>query len=130
IVFPHVNKDMNSPPPAVKAEPAQTEGQKQKAKSETVGPPIDFMLIADQNLFNPERKIPVEKPQTPPPPPKPELVLYGTLIAGDTCVAYVEDVKSPMTSPGRGKRMKVLRMGDKVGDFTLTEIDANMIILV
>ncbi len=130
IVLPRVNKDMNFHPPAVKAEQAQAEGQKQKAESEPVVPPIDFMLIADQNLFNPERKIPVEKPQAPPLPPRPELVLYGTLITGDTRVAYVEDLKSPMTTPGRGKRMKVLTIGDKVGDFMLKEIDPDMIILV
>jgi len=132
IVFPSVDKEINYPPPAVKkASPPQAGGQKEKAKIEPAVPPIDFMLIADQNLFNPERKIPVEKPVAPPPPPRPELVLYGTLITGNTRVAYVDDLKAPpLTTPGRGKRMRVLTIGDKVGDFVLKEIDPDMIILV
>lgn len=129
IVSPHINREMNFTPPAVKAAPAPAEGQKQKSKSELPGPPTDFMLIADQNLFSPERKIPVEKPQAPPPPPRPELVLYGTLISDDTRLAYIEDVKAPLTTPGRGKRMKVLRIGDMVGDFIVKEINPDMIVL-
>ncbi len=129
IVSPHINKEMKLPPPAVKASPASAEGRKQKANSEPAGPPTDFMLIADQNIFHPERKIPVEKPQAPPPPPRPELVLFGTLITGDTRLAYIEDVKAPLTTPGRGKRMKVLRIGDMVGDFILKEIGPDMIVL-
>ena len=130
IVSPHISKEMNFRTPVVNAAPAPAAEQKQKAESEPVRPPIDFMLIADQNLFNPERKIPVEKAEAPPPPPKPELVLYGTLINGNTRLAYVEDVKVPITTPGRGKRMKVLRIGDMISDFKLTEIDPDKIILV
>jgi hypothetical protein len=130
IVSPRINKEMKFSPPVVKAAPAPAAGQKQKADTEPAGPPIDFMLIADQNLFNPERKIPVEKPQAPPPPPKPELVLYGTLISGNTRLAYIDNVNAPVNTPGRGKRLKVLRIGDMVNDFTLKEIDPDRIILV
>jgi len=131
IVSPHIDRKMNFPPPVVKAAPAPAEGgkQKEKAGSEPAGPPIDFMLIADQNLFHPERKIPVEKPQAPPPLPKPELVLYGTLINGDARLAYVDDIQRPLTTPGRGKRMKILRIGDMVSDFKLTEIHPDLIVL-
>jgi len=129
IVFPTVNKEVNLPPPAVKAAQQQAEGRKEKARSEPAVPPIDFMLIADQNLFNPERKIPVEKPVAPPPPPKPELVLYGTLITSDTSLAYVDNIKAPLTTPGRGKRLKVLRIGDMVSDFMVKEINPDRIVL-
>ncbi len=44
-------------------------------------------------------------------------------------MAYIEDVKAPLTTPGRGKRMKVLRIGDMVGDFILKEIGPDMIVL-
>lgn len=128
VVSPGINKEINFSPPSVKAAPAADAGQKQKAESEPAGPPIDFMLIADQNLFNPERKIPVEKPQVPP-PPKPELVLYGTLITDNTRLAYIEDERSPRTTPGRGKRMRVLRIGDRVSDFIVKEIRPDMIVL-
>ena len=130
IVVPRINKEMNFTPPAVKAAPAPAEGRKQKTMSGPAAPPIDFMLIADQNLFNPERKIPVDKALAPPPPPKPELVLYGTLINGDTRLAYVEDIKAPVITPGRGKRLKVLKIGDMVNDFRVTEIDPAIIVLV
>jgi len=130
IVSPRINKEMKLPAPAVNIAQASAAAQKQKAESEPVRPPIDFMLIADQNLFNPERKIPVEKAEAPPPPPKPELILYGTLIEGNTRLAYVEDVKAPVTTPGRGKRMKVLKLGDMISDFKLTEIDPDKIVLV
>ncbi len=132
IVSPAINKEKNFFPPAVKTAPvpAAAEEQKQKAGKEPAAPPTDFMLIADQNLFHPERKIPVDKPQSAQPPPKPELVLFGTLITGNTRVAYVDDIKSPLTTPGRGKRMRVLKIGDMVGDFTLKVIDPDKIILV
>ncbi len=131
IVSPGMDKEINFPPPVVKAVPAPAADQTQKAeKSEPAGPPIDFMLIADQNLFHPDRKIPVEKPQAPPPPPKPELVLYGTLITGHTRLAYIDNIKAPLTTPGRGKRMRVLRIGDMVSDFILKEIHQSMIVLV
>ena len=131
IVSPAINKERNFSPPAVKTAPAPAagEGQKQKVRSEPAGPPNDFMLIADQNLFHPERKIPVEKPQAAQPPLKPALVLFGTLITGNMRVAYVDDIKAPLTTPGRGKRMRVLKIGDMVGDFMLIEIDPDKIIL-
>jgi hypothetical protein len=127
IVSPNIDKEMNFPPPVAKAAPAVD--QKQKAGSEPAVPPIDFMVIAEQNLFHPERKIPAENPQAQPPPPKPELVLYGTLINDNTRLAYVDDLKAPVTTPGRGKRLRVLRIGDLVGDFTLKEIHPDRIVL-
>jgi hypothetical protein len=89
----------------------------------------DYTIIAEANLFHPERKIPVEKKEEKL-APKPELVLYGTVVSGDLSVAYVEDTKSPYTTPGRGKRPKVLRKGDVIGGFTLKEVAATRITLV
>ena len=130
IVSPGINKEMKLPPPVVKTTPATAAVEKQKAGSEPAGPPIDFMLIADQNLFHPERKIPAEKPQAAPPPPRPELVLYGTLITGNARLAYIENINAPLNTPGRGKRLKVLRIGDMASDFMLKEIYPDRIVLV
>jgi hypothetical protein len=90
---------------------------------------LDYILIAAENPFHPERIIPVEKKEIPP-PPKPELVLYGVTIAEDFSIAYVEDKRTPLTTPGRGKRHMVLKKGDSIGGFTLKEIHPERIILV
>lgn len=39
-------------------------------------PPSDFTLIAEENLFHPDRKIPAEKKEEQP-LPKPDFVLYA-----------------------------------------------------
>lgn len=93
--------------------------------------PSEYIIIAERNLFHSERVIPVEKKKEEekalPPLPKPELVLYGTLISDDISLAYVEDKTSPITSPGRGKRIRVLKKGADIGGFILKEIKADMI---
>ncbi len=89
----------------------------------------EYAKIADENLFHPERKIPVEKPVEQP-LPKPEFVLYGTLITDDLQLAYIEDLKAPLSTPGRGKRQASLRKGDKMSGFTLKEIEAEKVVMV
>jgi hypothetical protein len=91
--------------------------------------PSDFLIIAEQNLFHPERIIPSEQ-QEEQPLQKPDFVLYGTLIADNISVAYMEDKKSPRTTPGRGKRQTALKKGDTLSGYTLKEIDPEQVILV
>jgi hypothetical protein len=86
-------------------------------------------VVAEENVFHPERRIPPEKREEAQ-LPKPDLVLYGTILNGDVSVAYVEDKKSPYTTPGRGKRPRVLKKGDAIGGFVLKEIDPTRITLV
>jgi hypothetical protein len=111
-----------APPQESAAAPAQ----------ETTAPQIpslsEFMEVADRNLFHPERRVPEKKEQKE--LPRPDLVLYGTLMDGGLSYAYVEDKKSPHSTPGRGKRQLVLKKGDSVGGFILKEIQANQILLV
>jgi hypothetical protein len=87
------------------------------------------MVIAEQNLFHPDRKVPVEKKEAQQ-LPKPELILFGTLITDGMSVAYVDDKKNPKTSPGRGKRQTVMKKGDAVSGFILKEIETDRIMLV
>jgi hypothetical protein len=89
----------------------------------------DYMIISEENPFHPERKIPVEK-KVEQPLPKPEFVLYGTLIAGDLKLAYLEDLKSPRSTSGRGKRQVALKQGDSLSGFTLKEIEAGKVVMV
>jgi hypothetical protein len=90
---------------------------------------MDYTMIAEENLFHPERKIPVEKKEEQP-LPKPDIVLYGTLITDDISLAYIEDLKAPFSTPGRGKRQTALRKGDTISGFTLKDVEADKILMV
>jgi hypothetical protein len=91
--------------------------------------PLEYTLIAEQNLFHPERKIPAggrdEKLL-----PKPEFILYGTLITDEYSIAYMEDRKSPRITPGKGKRQIPLRKGGIISGFTLKEIEVDRVIMI
>jgi hypothetical protein len=92
-------------------------------------PVADYAVISDRNLFHPERKIPPEKkPENT--VPKPEVLLYGTLITDDASYAFIEDMKAPYSTPGRGKRQITLKKGDHLSGYTVGEIEANRIVLV
>jgi hypothetical protein len=126
IVFPLVDKKPDFSPPAIKALAKPTKNQ--MAAGVPTAAPIDYTVIADQNVFHPDRKIPVDKPQEKN-LPKPELVLYGTLITDNVSLAYVEDKKAPLTTTGRGKRLRVLKRGDTMSGFALKSIEPDRIVL-
>lgn len=86
---------------------------------------MDFAMVTEQNLFHPERRIPLGKEL-----PRPDLVLYGTLITGTTSIAYVEDRKAPYSTPGRGKRQVALKKGSLVSGYVLKEVYPERIVLV
>ena len=89
----------------------------------------DFMLVAENNLFHPERRIPPEKKEEVA-LPKPELILFGTLINGKEDLAFIEDKRSPKTSPGRGKRQVTVKKGDIINGFVVASIETDRIKLV
>jgi hypothetical protein len=91
--------------------------------------PADYMNIAEDNLFHPERRIPPEK-KVEQELPKPDFVLYGTMVSDDLNVAYLEDLKAPRTTPGRGKRQTAVKKGDVFGGFTLIQVAADSIVMV
>lgn len=126
-VSPFMDRVIRYVPPSLK----KTAGAKKEKSSEHNSPSLaDYVIVAEQNLFSPERKIPVEKKEEQQPLPKPEIVLYGTLISGDSRLAYLEDLKAPQSTAGRGKRQIVLREGDTLGGFTLKEIEPDKIVMV
>ncbi|MCG2720563.1 MAG: hypothetical protein L6290_00895 [Thermodesulfovibrionales bacterium] len=90
--------------------------------------PSDYALIAEANLFHPEREIPPEK-QKQQELPRPELVLYGTLISDSISLAYLEDMKAPRKTEGRGRRQIVLRIGDTLSGYTLKNIEIDKVIM-
>jgi len=105
-----------------------SEKEEKPAQSQTANP-ADYTIIADQNLFHPERKIPPEKKEEAA-LPKPEFVLYGTMITDNQSFAYLEDKKSPRSTPGRGKRQTALKKGDSMSGYTLKEIDHDKVVMV
>ena len=100
-----------------------------QADQEKTPSPLDYVLISEQNLFHPDRKIPEEIKEAAP-LPKPDFVLYGTLMTADTTIAYMEDKKSPQSSPGRGKRQTPLKLGDSMSGFILKGLDTDRAIMV
>jgi hypothetical protein len=127
LLFPLTEMPVTYNPPPVKkptTEKTETEPPLQQTHD-----PMEYILIADQNLFHPERKIPPEK-KAEAPLPKPEFVLFGTLITSDLGIAYLEDKKSaPVTTPGRGKRQTALKKGESLSGFILKELFNDRVVM-
>jgi type II secretory pathway component PulC len=90
----------------------------------------EYTIISEENLFHPERRIPPEKKAEEAPLPKPDFVLYGTLMADDIKLAYLEDLKAPRSTAGRGKRQVAMKKGDALSGFTLKEIETDKVVMV
>ncbi|MDP1991351.1 MAG: hypothetical protein Q8K00_10020 [Syntrophales bacterium] len=128
IIVPFLNRTIQPTLPA--AGIAETEPTSQPASLPHPSQ-ADYAIVGEQNLFHPERMIPPEnKVETAVVIPKPELVLYGTLISDNLSIAYIEDKKAPYSTPGRGKRQTQLKKGDNVSGYVLQEIEPNHIVLV
>lgn len=93
----------STPSPKKNAETVEEEETQASAPSIT-----EYAVITEQNLFHPDRKIPVEK-KVEGPLPKPDFVLFGTLIADGVSLAYLEDAKAPRNTAGRGEKTGSLK---------------------
>lgn len=113
-------------PPSAKKAPAGGNEEQQSAQMQAPSP-MDYIMIAEQNLFHPERKIPVKETQQS--LQKPEFILYGTLITNELSLAYIEDKKSPQSTAGRGKRQNTLRKGETLSGFVLQEVDTEKVVM-
>lgn len=132
VVLPFFNGGVAYTVPSLK-KPAISAGAEQPKPAEARVPsPADYLVIGDQNLFHPERKIPVPPPAKveAPPLPTPDFVLYGTLETADLAVAFMEDKKAPKMTQGRGKRIITLKLGDSLSGFVLKEIDKDRVVMV
>lgn len=81
-------------------------------------------LIAQNNIFNPDRKeFPVLASGTAEqakPVARPQIVLYGVMIADDYQTASISNPGRPMQ---KGEReIKTLKVGDRVGDYKIAKI--------
>jgi type II secretory pathway component PulC len=113
----------------VKAATPLAAEQKKSAAVEPPNPPLqDYAVVAEKNLFHPERIIPVIKVVVE--VPRPEFVLYGTLIANNVSIAYISDSKVPRTTPGRGQRQTGLKIGETMSGYTLKEVLPDRVVMV
>jgi hypothetical protein len=126
LLSPLLNMKTAYKPPAVAK---QTAAPKEEIPAPVQSPPLsDYMVVAEQNIFHPERKIPPEAKDEKA-LPKPDIFLYGTLVADNMRLAYIEDKKSPQSTPGRGKRQTVVKQGDVISGFVLKSVEADRIVL-
>ncbi|MCJ7495968.1 MAG: hypothetical protein MUP68_17320 [Deltaproteobacteria bacterium] len=115
--------------PETRSESAfKTEALAVKEKPESVQ---SFRIIAEKNIFSPERKdfpspalTPAERPQ---PIVRPQVILSGVVIFGDYQAA---SVSIPGRPPGKGERdAMTLKVGDKIAEYKLAKISADRITL-
>jgi hypothetical protein len=90
----------------------------------------EYAAVSEENLFHPDRKIPPEKKAEEKPLPKPDFVLYGTVLAEDVRIAYLEDLKAIQNTTGRGRRQVAVRQGDVFSGFTLKKVNNDGVVLV
>lgn len=104
---------------------AEGDEQPQSTVQETAPPLQDYLVIADQNLFHPERRIPALTAEV----PRPEFVLYGTLITETVRIAYLIDKKAVRSTPGRGPRQNSLKIGETLSGYQLREVNHDHILM-
>ena len=126
VIFPLTRMNAGYVLPQVKTKIIEQE-EKPEEKSNSILP-SDYAMIGETNLFHPERRIPIDKKADE--IPKPELVLYGTMVQGGVQLAFIEDKKNPKTTPGRGNRQTVIKKGETIGGFVVSEIGTDRITLM
>lgn len=100
--------------------------EKYQGGRDAMAPPVqDYLVVAEQNLFHPERRIPPLTAEV----PRPEFVLYGTLVSDHTRIAYISDKKAVRSTPGRGNRQNSLKIGDSLSGYQLREVHHDHIVM-
>jgi len=100
------------------------------AFSITPGPSLreSFVVISEKNIFHPDRKEylsqTVEQAKS---TPRPQIQLYGVAITGEVQTAFISNPTKPLPKGERG--IKTIKIGDQVGDYKLTQILPDRVIL-
>jgi hypothetical protein len=128
VITPFLNMEVKTILPAVRRSATETT---ERSASPQLPSLAAYAVVSEQNLFHPERKMPAEKKAEVQKVviPKPDLMLYGTLIADDMSIAYVEDRKAPLPAGGRGNRQMRLKKGDSINGYVLREIEPDRVVL-
>ena len=80
-----------------------------------------LMVIAEKNIFNPDRKefsLPAVEPAKP--MSRPPIQLYGVMITNDLQTVSIANPTKPL--PKGEREIKTIKIGDRVGDYRLTQI--------
>jgi len=121
--------DVKVPSPSISTTGSAAQKNDQTAEQQAAVPPMqEYALLAEKNLFHPERIVPPLKKEDA--VPKPEFVLYGTLIVDNVRIAYLSDKKAPRSTPGRGTRQTGLKLGETMSGYTLKEVSPNGAVMV
>jgi len=91
-------------------------------------PHTSLLVIAEKNIFNPERKeFPVPSGGQAKPAARPQIILSGVMIAEDYQIASILIPGRPLA---KGEReVKTLKLGDHLGEYKLTRISPDRITL-
>jgi len=80
-----------------------------------------FMVIAEKNIFHPERKeFSLPSLEQAKPGARPPIQLYGIMITEDLQTASVAQSGKPL--PKGEREIKTLKIGERIGEYTLTKI--------
>ena len=129
MIFSLVNAGFEFSLPPAKSPDAAIAEEGIKAAESALPNPDDYTIITEQNLFHPDRKI-VASAKGSAPLVRPDFVLYGTMITDDANIAFLDDLKAPRSTPGRGKRQWALSLGDKLSGYILSEVYADSAVMV
>ena len=87
-----------------------------------------FVVIAEKNIFHPDRKefltLTAEQPKA---TPRPQIQLYGVMITDDVQTASIANPTKPL--PKGEREIKTIKIGDRVGDYKLTQILSDRVTL-
>ena len=86
------------------------------------------MVIAEKNIFHPDRKefsLPAVEPAKP--AMRPPIQLFGVMIINDLKTVSIANPNKPI--PKGERETKTMKIGDRVGDYKLTQILPDRIIL-
>lgn len=129
VVLPSYRTDVTTPTFTATNESGHEHTRIEESPEKEVPQPADYSVIAEENLFHPDRKLVVSKKDSQP-IQNPNFVLYGTLIAGDVKVAYIEDTRSLYSTTGRGRRQRALHIGEELSGYILSEIYNEKVVMV
>jgi hypothetical protein len=91
-----------------------------------------YILIAEKNIFNPERKdFPIIKPpmaEAPKKPPvRPKIILYGVTVVGEYQAASLANPGRPLQ---KGERETfTVKLGERIGEYKLAKVSSDRISL-
>jgi len=126
VLLPIIAKEVRVPLSPASSKVAE---QQKEAAEQAINPPLqEYAVVTEKNLFHPDRIIPSKKEEIV--MPKPEFVLYGTLITDNVSIAYMSDKKAVRSTPGRGQRQTGLKIGETMSGYTLKEVLHDRIVMV